>query len=115
VCTLALERTGVRDPIIDAAMEALKTEQYDDESLHERLGFLVERLDQQQWDMQDAVDAGHADEGAYLHAFACARVAHAVAFALHADPFIAATEALYEAHAALRERDVIQAVFSTVG
>jgi len=115
VCNLALERTGVRDPIIDEAMEALKTGQYDGVSLHERLGLLVERLDQNQWNMQDAVDAGQADEGAYIHAFAQARAAHAVYFALYADPFTAATEAIYEAQAAMNDIDVIKAVISTAG
>jgi hypothetical protein len=115
ICNLALERTGVRDPVIDEAMKALKIGQYDSVSLHERLGLLVERLDQNQWDVQDAVDAGQADEGAYICAFAQARAAHAVYFALYADPFTAATEAIYEAQAAMNDRDSIKAVISTSG
>jgi hypothetical protein len=113
ICTLALERTGVRDPVIAAAMDIVKTGRYDDVSRREQLDILVERLDAQQWDLQDAVAAGHADEGAYLLAFAQARAAHAVYFALDADPFIAATEAIYEAQAAIDEIDVIRAAIST--
>jgi hypothetical protein len=115
VCNLALERTGVRDPVIAAAMEALKTGQDGGVSLRERLGFLVERLDQKQWDMQDAVDAEHAKNDAYIHAFAQARATHAVYFALDADPFTAATEAIYEAHAAMNDSDGIRSVMSTAG
>jgi hypothetical protein len=104
----------VRDPVIAAAMDIVKTGRYDDVSRREQLDILVERLDAQQWDLQDAVAAGHADEGAYLLAFAQARAAHAVYFALDADPFIAATEAIYEAQAAIDEIDVIRAVISGV-
>jgi len=115
ICTLALERTGVRDPVIDEAMKALKIEQYDNGSLHERLGLLVERLDENQWDVQDSVDAGQADEGAYICAFAQARAAHAVYFALYADPFTAATEAIYEAQAAMNDTDSIKGAYLSVG
>lgn len=112
ICKLALDRTDVQEPVLNEAMESLKAEQYDHVALHEQLGHLVERLDQKQWDAQDAVATGQADETTYLFAFAQARAAHAVYFALQSNAFTAATEAIYEAQAALNDIGSIHAVIS---
>ncbi len=60
----------------------------------------VQRLDEAAWEAGDEADAGRVSEAAHSAAFARARAAAAVEWALDDDPLTAAVEAVYEAHAA---------------
>jgi len=58
---------------------------------------LVERLDEQAWDVQDQIDEGKSEQSEYLAAFALARAAASCWSASDPDPRQAATNAIYEA------------------
>ena len=60
----------------------------------------VQRLDEAAWDMVDESEAGGASEAGHAAAFARARAAAAVEWALDDNPLTAALESVYEAHAA---------------
>ena len=114
-CTTALEKNHLVDANIDQALQALKLRNYGDSLLRRELACLVERLDIEQWDLQDKVDEGQVDQAAYEAAFKRARAVHAVYFALDPDPFVAATESLYEATAATDIQVIRGIVVSILG
>ena len=60
----------------------------------------VQRLDEEAWEAGDEAEAGRGSEAAHAAAFARARAAAAVEWALDDDPLTAALESVYEAHAA---------------
>jgi hypothetical protein len=66
---------------------------------------LVQRLDEDAWDAEDA-----GDEEAYAARFMRARAANTLLAARDPDPMKAATEALYEAHAATEDPAAVRAV-----
>jgi hypothetical protein len=109
--TLAVERTGLRDPVLDTALSALESGQPADTSLRTQVEALVQQLDEAQWEPQDQVHAGQAGapwaKAAQRAAFRRARAANAVYFALDADPRRAAHEALYEATAATQDEEAL--------
>ncbi|MEG4802252.1 hypothetical protein QUB63_20355 [Microcoleus sp. ARI1-B5] len=102
-CEFALERTSFSHPIIEEALEALEKSQCGDVSLQNKLQSLVDRLDEIQWDLQEKMGEGSRELSDYLAAFHTARAINSLYFALNADPFVAASEAIYEAHAATDE------------
>lgn len=106
-CRLALADTGLAGPEVSAAVETLLDGRFGDGVEREALAQVVEALDKQAFDLQDAVEEGAASEEAYLEAFRRARAASALLWALHADPQRAASNALYEAIAALDERPAL--------
>ncbi len=115
-CRFALDRTGLDDRIVKEGMNALERGGYPNVLLQEKLTLLVEALDEIQWDLQEKVDAGRADQAEYLAAFSRARAAHAVYFALDPDPFVAAVESVYEANAATDDLPGLrQAVTAALG
>ena len=99
----ALEHTGLADPLLNEGLEALESARYGDTSLRERVESFIDMLDQIQWNLQDLMDEGKADQTSYLIAFRRARAAHSVYFALDLDAFAAAAESVYEANAATED------------
>lgn len=93
----ALEQVSLTDAPVQEAIAALKAGSLDDSILRKLMLRLAEKLDEQQLDLQDRVEAGtaHADE--QLAAFARACAAQALYFAMDPDPDTAALEATYEA------------------
>lgn len=65
-------------------------------------------------DLQDRVEEGSADRSEYLTAFARARAAMALWFALEADPLTAAMESAYEAEAATDD-NVLRREIAAIG
>jgi hypothetical protein len=102
-CQFALERTSFSHPILEEGLEALEKSQCGDVSLQNKLQSLVDRLDEIQWDLQEKMAEGSIELSDYLAAFYTARAVNSLYFALNADPFVAASEAIYEAHAATDE------------
>ncbi|MEZ2226359.1 MULTISPECIES: hypothetical protein [unclassified Microcoleus] len=102
-CKFAIERTSLSHPILDEGLEALEKGQCGDVSLQNKLQSLVDRLDEIQWDLQEKMGEGNIKLSDYLAAFHTARAVNSLYFALYADPFVAASEAIYEAHAATDE------------
>jgi hypothetical protein len=100
------------DPKVDAALAALKQARVGETPERDHLKVLVEELDERAWDTQDQVEEGLATEQQYLDAFALARAASAVWFALETHALESALESVYEAQAATNDlagvRRVIQ-------
>ncbi|MEG3858890.1 hypothetical protein [Microcoleus sp. herbarium12] len=102
-CKFAIERTSLSHPILDEGLQSLEKERYGDFSLQNKLLSLVDRLDEIQWELQEKMGEGSIELSDYLAAFHTARAVNSLYFALNADPFVAASEAIYEAQAATDE------------
>jgi len=105
---LAVERTELADPRLDAALAAIRD--CDPAAVAElsQVLALTEELDEIAWDAQEQAEAGVLPEQAYLAAFARARAAASVGFALGPDALHAALESVYEAQAAVGDLDAIR-------
>jgi hypothetical protein len=100
VALAALGEVSLEDERVERAVAALRAGRCGESAERAALKALVDELDEAAWRLQDGVDAGQADQADYLAAFARARAAMALWFALDADPLEAAMEAAYEAEAA---------------
>jgi hypothetical protein len=109
----AVDRTGLCDPRSQAAQITLAQGNPGDSQQRAEVHQLAEELDEAAWDIQDRVDVGNAPRHSYLHAFAMARAASALCFALDADPLTAALEATYEANAATDDLSSLRAQATT--
>jgi hypothetical protein len=69
---------------------------------------VVDSLDKEAFDLQDAIDDGRATEDAYIEVFHRARAAMSLLWALHADAQTALDNALYEAITAVEDLTVIE-------
>jgi hypothetical protein len=69
---------------------------------------LTAELDEIAWDAQDKAEQGILPRQAYREAFARARAAAAVGFALEADALHAALESVYETWAATADLDAVR-------
>jgi hypothetical protein len=74
---------------------------------------LLDELDELAWDIQDEAEAGNVPWDRYSEAFARARAANSLLFALSPDPFVAATEAAYEANAATNDFERVTVIIET--
>jgi hypothetical protein len=109
---LALERTRLTDPRLDAALTVLRDGQVERMAEQSGVQQLVDELDAAAWDLQEKVEVGTVPYQAYRAAFRRARAAASVGFALGSDALSAALEAVYEAHAATADLDAVQAAAS---
>lgn len=101
VCRYVIENNNLTERVIDDALGLLETNNYGNTLTRKKLEMLVDVLDQRQWDLQDLKDEGKIDEVTYSAAFKRARAANALFFALDTNSLEAATEAIYEANAAV--------------
>jgi len=99
VCKWAVESTIPDDATVRSALAALENSAYGEQSLMNTLQRHVDVLDVAYFEAQEA-------KRDFFPLFIKARVANAVLFALDADPFRAATYALYELCAALGTEQV---------
>lgn len=107
---LAVERTGIADPRLDAALIALVNAQCGDMPEQAGAEELAGELDVIAWDIQDEAESeASAPNEPYVTAFRRARAASSVSFALGPNPLAAALEATYEAHAATHDLDAVRA------
>jgi hypothetical protein len=98
---LAVERTQLVDPRADAGLAAVRDEAPAAIAECSLVLSLTEELDEVAWNTRDQVEAGMLPEQAYLAAFARARAAASVGFALEPDALHAALDSVYEAQAAV--------------
>ena len=112
-CKLALERTGLTDPIVEEGLKALTEGNYGDVLLRSKLGSLVDRLDREHWRLKELIEQGRADEPPYPSAFHQARAANAVYAALDSDAFEAAVDSIYEAYHATGDLVTLATVVET--
>ena len=106
VVNSTLERNGLHDPRIDAALATLRRASFGETAERNDLKAFEEELDNIAWDIQDRVEQGDAPREDYLRAFARARTAATLWFALDRDPLQAALESTYEACAATSQQEV---------
>ncbi len=103
-CLLAVQRADVADPMLTKALEAIRRRNFGILVLRGQVDALTQKLDEIAWEIQDQFEAGNAPESQYHRAFAKARAAAAIEFAL--DGSLAASfDALYEAYYAIDNRD----------
>ncbi|MQA85253.1 MAG: hypothetical protein GEV03_11665 [Streptosporangiales bacterium] len=95
---------GLTGPEVEDALAALRSGLRTAPALRDRLKRLYEALDEEQWDLQEQVDAGQALESEHLAAFSKARAATALYYATDDDPQAACAEALYEALATVDDQ-----------
>jgi hypothetical protein len=108
VCRWAVERALPDDPIVPSALAALERDDYGEV---ERMTALQDHV----YDLDDAYFEAQNAGRDFFPLFVKARVANAVLFALDADPFRAATHALYEGCAAFGPDEVEAEVSRVVG
>jgi len=77
-----VDRTGLRDPRVDAGLAALRHRNFGPSTERSELGVLVEQLDERAWDIQDRQTTGTSADADYLTAFGLARAASAIWYAL---------------------------------
>ena len=99
----AIQHTQLTEPTVDAGLAAAQEGRFGETRERTDVYALAERLDEQQWAIQDRVDAGQATEEEHLAAFSAARAATALYYALDTDTPTAALETVYEANAATDE------------
>jgi hypothetical protein len=95
-----VQQVELVDPRVDAGLTALRESHVGPSPERDSLKALVDELDERAWDIQDLADDGNATQEQYLEAFALARAASAVWFALDGDALQSALECVYEAQAA---------------
>jgi hypothetical protein len=116
VAAWIVDRVGLADPRVDAALEQFRAQHNGSPPEREALRGLVDELDEAAWEIQEQVDRGAAPQSRQLEAFALARAAAALWYALEADPMNGAIEAAYEAQAAVGDVGTVrQIVERTVG
>jgi hypothetical protein len=97
----------VSDPIVSEALAALRTENRLPPDKVAELEGLVERHDNEYFDLQEAAEEGRATKDDYMRAFGQARAVAAVQFAFKENHFEAASEAIYEAAAVTDDPKVL--------
>ena len=108
----AVTYVGLNEPRLQSALETLADGRFGDSAIRAALEGLVEELDSAGFNARDEFEAGRGPWEEYSRAFARARAANAVWFALDADPAAAAAEAIYEAHAAVDDPSQMRAVLA---
>lgn len=103
-----VERTALADPRIDAAFLASRNGRLGETDQREAVKQLEDELDERAWGVHEDLEAGRADNEEYLAAFARARAAGAVSWAMDDDDLNAALEAVYEAQAATGELGAVR-------
>lgn len=114
VAKRAVRRVQLDNPSIKRALYLLEGGMYRNDLVATTLRQLVDNLDDQYFAAQKLHEADPQENETYLTLFRKARAASAVLFALNEDPFIAATESIYEACAALDSVDDAQSVAADV-
>ena len=100
-CSTAVQLTGLTDERVTTALGLICDGRGDDTLAGEMSG-LVQELDNDAWDLQDKVEIGEAEQADCVRAFAKARAAASVAFAIRRTD-VSAVESLYESFHAIND------------
>ncbi len=109
-CRLALNRNPLDEPVIAEALAVLEAGGPAGSTLKASLWRLVEHLDADYFDLQDAADEGRSSQADFFGAFRKARAVNALYCALSRGSFEAATESIYEANAAVENLEALRVV-----
>lgn len=111
VCDSVLKENNLlTEPTVIVAVEAIHDSNYGDHVLTQNLESLVETLDEIPWDIGEKVENATAEYVERASAFRRARAANALLYALEIDPLLAATNSIYEAHAATSDYDRLREI-----
>lgn len=102
---VAVGAADLQEPASATLLQAIREGVYGDSVERSEAAALVEKLDLQQWSLQDRVDSGEDLHAEQLVAFRRARAAAAVLEASDPDPVVAADGAAYEALFAVEEAE----------
>jgi hypothetical protein len=106
----ALDRTRLTNAAIKEALNALELGKLGDSATRAKLESLVKTLDEKQWRLQEIEKQNRTSSKNYIETFQQARAASSLYFALHIDPFVAATNAIYESFHATNDLAGLKAV-----
>jgi hypothetical protein len=112
VANLAIERTHLSEPRVDAALAALHEGRLGFTPERSAVQYLTEELDKIAWDAQEKMEAGIGSRHAYSTAFRRARAAASLGGALDSNALTAALESVYEAQAAVADLDAVRIIVS---
>ncbi|MES2788383.1 MAG: hypothetical protein V4719_02095 [Planctomycetota bacterium] len=104
-CEFAVATTGISSSAVVQALQLLRVSQPISAGLKHDLGTLMQRLDEEYFDLKEAAEERNASESEWKRVFSQARAASALAFASNENAFEAATEAIYEATTAVDDRE----------
>jgi hypothetical protein len=108
-CEFAVQQTGVESPFVDDALRSLRSSKPLSLDYREALDALAGRLDDEYFGLQEAAEDGRATVDDYMRPFGQARAVTALSFATDQDAFKAANEAIYEAAAAVADKEELVA------
>lgn len=106
----AVDQVRLDEPLVERVLELLRRGQVGASPERSELEGLVAELDEEQWALQDRVDAGEATVEDHIDAFGRARAAASVYWAGDSDFRQAAGEAIYEASAAFDDLTELRSV-----
>jgi hypothetical protein len=109
-CQFAVQKVGLKYPVIDHALRTLTDRKPLDPSQVGELGKLVMALDATQKEINDRVTLGKTSALGGKIATDQARAANAVYLAANGDPLYAALEAIYEAYIATEDWATLKSV-----
>jgi KaiC/GvpD/RAD55 family RecA-like ATPase len=104
-CQFAIAKADVRHAGIEDACNGLRKGDGLSTAQLSEIESLAASLDNEYFDLQEAAEEGRANTEDYLRKFAQARAVSALLFASKSDSLEASTEAVYEAAAAVEDKE----------
>jgi hypothetical protein len=101
-CEFAIAHAHVEHPLVEMPLHKVRATGLLPPKEKAWIDALTTRLDVEYLDLQEAAEEGKASTEEYLQVFAKARAIVALSFAGNEDPFMGATESIYEAGATIR-------------
>jgi hypothetical protein len=111
--SLAVQQLRLADPRLDAALASLREGKFGDSGERSAVQQLTRELDAIGWEAQKTAEECNSSMQPYYAAFARARAAASVKWALDSNPLNAALEAVYEAQAAVADLQALRTVVET--
>ena len=109
-CQYAVQKAGLKYPVIDSALQTLTDRRALDPSEVRELGKLVMALDAVEREIIDRVKLGKTSALGGKVALSQARAANAVYLAANEDPLYAAMEAVYEAYMSTEDWPALKSI-----
>lgn len=114
ICEHTLKYLGLSDPILDAALTALREGRVGDGPERDAVEELSYSFDEIGWQLRERAEAGEDLWDAYSDSFAKARGCSALSMAMSEDAFKAAADAIYEARYAVDDFLIIRSIIMSM-
>jgi len=109
VCDLAVGYSGLLDARAERALAALAAGRFGDVLERREMRSLIEELDTVTWVVQEQIRLGKAAPEDFQRALSKVRAAAAISYAFVTDSLQAASEAIFEAHHAIQDLEMLKA------